>query len=173
VDSFREASGVGIIDFEPFTPTRVASESTLIVFGAVESVEDGRVYNSGGIEMRNVVIGINPTDVVKEDPQRSGSLVYVELSRRDDSSVDRIAHSLPNGTRVALFGYPADDPGFEVNGDPSAGRQEGSSVYAPLAQGLWFDGPDGFKNVLSPSETDDGAWADVDSWTALKDAITS
>jgi len=173
IHAFNEAKGAVRINFEPYTPVRLASESNIAIYGSVKSVEDGRVYGSGDIAMKNVVIGIDPTDVIKDDPARTGDLVYVELSRvDDDSSLDKIDDALPIGTQVALFGWPADDPGFEIDGDPNAGREDGSSVYSPLAQGLWFETADGLANVLTPSQTSSGAWAGVDSWTALEEAAT-
>lgn len=173
VEAFNEAKGVERINFEPYTPTRLASESSIVVYGSVKSIEDGRLYGSGDILMKNVVIGIDPIDVVKDDPARNGDLVYFELSRvDDDASLAKIADVLPLNAHVALFGYPADDPGFEVHGDPNSGREDGSSVYSPLAQGLWFETADGLANVLTATETSDGAWANVDSWAALKAAAT-
>ena len=71
---------------------------------------------------------------------------------------------------MALFSWPADDPGFEVSGDPDAGREAGSSVYSPMVQGLWFETAGGLTNVLAPSATAGGAWAGIDSWAALKEA---
>jgi hypothetical protein len=173
VDAFNEAKGVERINFDPYTPRRLADESAIVVYGTVKSVEDGRVYDPGGLTMKNVVIGIDPSDIMKDDPDRRGNLVYVELSRVDGDNLDEIADALPKNTDVALFGWSADDPGFAVDGDPDAGREAGSSVYSPLAQGLWFETEDGLENVLTPRATSEGAWAGIDSWADLKQAASS
>lgn len=173
VGAFNDARGMERINHEPYTPQQLLGSSTIAVHGTVESVRDGRAYNPGGVGMKNVVIAIDSQDMLKDDPARRGDLVYVELSRRDDSTIDAISDALPDGTGIALFGWPAADPGFEVDGDPDAGREADSSVYFPLAQGLWLETADGLENVLTPSATSSGTWAGIDSWPALKEAVGS
>ncbi|MCY7401996.1 MAG: hypothetical protein LH477_13785 [Nocardioides sp.] len=167
---FNDARGLERINFEEYSPRQLLAEATIAVYGTVESVRDGRTYNPGGLGMRNVVVGVKATEVLKDDSTRQGDLVYFEMSRRDDSTIDAIENALPEGTHVALFAYPASDPGFQVDGDPDAGREPGSSVYFPLVQGLWIQTPDGLDCVLDPDITDQDGWTGINAWPELATA---
>ena len=171
VTRFNDARGLERINFDESTPRQLLTEATIAVHGTVESVRDGRTYNPGGLGMRNVVVGVEATEVLKDDSTRPGDLVYVEMSRRDDSTIDEIENALPEGTHVALFAYPANEPGFEVEGDPDAGRESGSSVYFPLVQGLWIQTPDGLECVLDPDITNQDGWTAINAWSELADAV--
>lgn len=172
VDGFNKAKGVVRINYEFYTPRKLAAESAIVVYGTVDSIEDGRVYDNG-LSTRTVVIGIKPSDFVKDDPGREGDLVYFEVNTINSDNLDDIADALPEGTNVALFGWDADNPGAEVQGDADAGREAGSSVYAPFAQGLWFQTPDGLESVLTtPATTSEEEWAGIETWDALKRAAS-
>lgn len=171
VEGFNRAKGVVRVDFEPWTPHELAAQSVIVVYGSVESINDGRVYDNG-LSTHTMVIGINPSDVLKDDPGRTGDLVYLEVPNLHSDNLDDLADALPDGTEVALFGRDATDPGADVEGDPDAGREAGSSVYAPFPQGLWFQTPAGLESVLTtPANTGD-EWAGIASWDALKRAAS-
>lgn len=172
VEAFNRAKGVVRVNYEPHTPRQLADEAAVVVYGTVKTVRDGSKHK-GGPTARTVVIGIDPTDVVKDDPAREGDLVYAEVGRVEGDNVDDIADALPAGTPIAVFGADATDQGVEVDGSAGTGREPGSTVYVPFPQGLWFETPSGLESVLTdPAATGVDGWAGISSWDALKDAAT-
>lgn len=155
--------------FEPFTPSQLLELSVVVVHGSVQTVREGRIHDPGGVLNHQIVVGLKPDEILKEDPARRGNLVYIELNRPDDVSADEMAQRLPRGTEVAVFASPGEDPGFPVR-NPNAGREAGASIYLPFPQGLWMGSEEGFQSVLTSEEVSQGAWSGVDSWESLKAA---
>ncbi len=162
----------GSRDFEPYeSPSVMLDKSTLAVHGKVVSVTEGRRYDPGGFTQYNVMIGVSPDEVLKEDPSRRGEMVYFELPRPDDVPAATYAAKLPVGTEVALFAYPWQDPGFKLL-DSGAGPEPAASVYGPIAQGLWINGHEGLESVLTDEGVSTGDWAGIESWATLEEAAT-
>lgn len=158
-----------IPDFTPYdSPAAMMKDAVIAVHGRVASVEDGRLYATG-VPQFNIMIGIEVDDVLRDDSERKGNLVYIELARPRELTVKKYAESLPIGTEAALFAYRWDDPGFRV-AKPNAGREEGSSVYAPLVQGFWLSDGTRLSSALTSQYVTEGAWAGIDSWDELKTA---
>lgn len=171
-DFITLVKNTGTRDFEPYeSPAVMLEETTLAVHGKIASVSEGRRYDLGGIPQYNVMIGISPDEVIKEDPNRRGEMVYFELPRPENVPVDTYAAKLPLGTEIALFAYPWDDPGFELL-DRGAGPEPTASVYGPIAQGLWINGKEGLESVLTEEGVSTGEWSGVESWETLEEAAT-
>lgn len=158
-----------IPDFTPYdSPSAMMADAAVAVHGRVASVEDGRLYSTG-VPQFNIMIGIEVDDVLRDDPERKGELIYIELNRPREISVKQYAESLPIGTEAALFAYRWDDPGFRV-AKPNAGREQGASVYAPLVQGFWLSDGTRLTSALTTQYVSEGGWAGIDSWEELKAA---
>lgn len=161
-------------DFEPFkSPRDLLDAADIVVRGHVTSVADGRSEGDPkGAPSHFVVVGLTPDEMFKTDAGRTGKLVYFEVERPDNFSASTYQEALPKGSSILLFGFNHDKGTYQPVQDNYAGREVGSTIYAPSPQGLFQLTTD---QSLVPAmvTTDDlgTAWADTLNMADMRRAL--
>ena len=160
-------------DYDPIaSPELAADGADVVVKGRIISVRDGRsVSLAGDAPDHYVTFAIKPEQVLREDPNRVGDLVYFELPRPDNLGADVFSNSIPSGLQVTLFGYRVDESvGTVTVGDD--GREPGSTLYRSGAQGLFTQAAGRrLESVLEPLSEMGPQWRKLGSMHALLGAL--
>ncbi len=118
----------------------LARRSTVVVEATLVDVEDGRFAGESETEVAIVTLNL----VFETDDEVR---YYVQLSRPQDSSVDRLRSVLPVGSRSVIYLMPNDDPltdsWFNV-------REDGNEWFFTTPQGWILDHPE--RGIVFPLE---------------------
>lgn len=154
-------------DYDPYpTPTAMLSAVDIALVGTVASV-DAAMLNGEGENLGAVVVGLEPTEMWKDDPNRSGDVIHFYFSRPTNLDIELYRDGLPTGTQVVLFaGAVTDDIDSFAEGDP------GGIVYGPTPQGYYIaNADDRLVNIWADDITTSGDWPNIDSIADLREAI--
>lgn len=131
-------------------PTAMLKAVDVAAVGSVVSVEPALIADP----MENygaVLVGLRPIEMWKEDPSRTGDVVYFYFERPTNLEVSPYREGLPIDAEVAFFGFDWTDEVTFAEGDP------GGRVYVAAPQGLFV--PEGDERLLN-------VWGD-DHWPEI------
>lgn len=152
-------------DYEPYASPRVMLKDVdIALVGTVVSVKPALIADE--LDGRGaVIVGLRPREIWKDDPARSGKIVYYYFQRPKNLGIGTYQKGLPAGTEVSLFGFNAAKLVKFTQGDP------GHASYAPAPQGhLISDHDTGLVNVWAEDVASSG-WKNIHSVANLKAAI--
>lgn len=150
-------------DFEPAeTPQELEDRVDVAVVGSVQSIKPVLLRNEGE-HTGGVILTLEVEDSWKP-PSAGTNVVNVVLHWPKNLGLGAFKQDLPEGSRVAFFGYEVDLP---VDGEA------GSLVlHDPDPQGLMLETPDGgLVNVWGEEGTHDDAWEHLTSLDALAEVL--
>lgn len=154
-------------NYEPYdSPTAMLNTVDIALVGRVASV-DPAMLNGEMEDHGAVVVGLDPTEVWKDDPNQSGEVVHFYFPRPKNVDIELYREGLPTGTQVVLFGTAiTDDIESFAEGDP------GGIVYAPDPQGYYIaNAEDRLVSIWAEEITTNEHWPNIDSIDDLREAI--
>ncbi len=120
-------------EYEPYaTPKAMLDGVDVALVGDVVSVDSALQELEEGPPIGAVVVGLEPREIWKDDPSRSGDVVFYWFSRPTNLDISLYRKGLPVGTEVVLFGQDATGRVTFAEGDP------GTTMYDPWPQGLFI-----------------------------------
>jgi hypothetical protein len=151
-------------DYEPYpSPEAMRTAADIAILGRVDQVRAASVRmfpeNTGG-----VVVALGVEEQWKADStRRSSEFVYFLIHRPTNIGIGAYQRALPEGTRIALFGFHST---FDLaEGDP------GDVVYDPAPQGLILEvAPDSAVNVWG-HDIGTPQWSGIDTIDKLGAAM--
>ncbi len=145
-------------------PAAMLREVDLAVVGTVSSVDAAMIADELDGQGA-VIVGLETTEVWKDDPDRTGEIVYYWFHRPKDFDVGMYRAALPLGTEVVLFGFDMNSRTRFSSGAPNA------TVYDPAPQGLYLPVQgDGLVNVWG-EHIEDADWAGIRTVEDLRKAV--
>jgi hypothetical protein len=164
--AFVELLRVVIYDYEPVdSPQALAAQSDLVVVGTIRSVSAGASLGTHDRPSLVAVLEVEVAEMVLGDPRLlTDGRVYVDVPRR--APPEDFMDVLPTG-RVLLFLSDATD--HPERGD-TAGRPEGSRLFAPFVQGFWIESPESVIGVYADLGQHPPGWDALRSIDALIEA---
>lgn len=140
-----QAIGYDYVEYLTLSSLRDACD--LAAVARIVSASEGRTIGAGPDPMRQVVVGLEVETALGHTSR--GATIQLELPVPPTTPMDEFIKSVPIGTRAVLFAadytVPKDTPVF----NDGRGRPDGSTLYAPQAQGLFLEEPDGtLRSVL-------------------------
>ncbi|CAN5325798.1 hypothetical protein BH09ACT5_BH09ACT5_08340 [soil metagenome] len=140
-DTVEEFAGIDF-DYDPLnSPAALAEESTLVVTGTIDRVQEGRVQiypkNEKLPGASTIVLVLRDVTAVQGSlAERSDGFVYIELPNPGGRKPDAYQDGLRAGANVVAYLVPgfegAPTKGVDVAvANPKAGRPQGQALYLP------------------------------------------
>lgn len=97
-------------EYDPYpTPGDMLEAVDIALVGEVVSVDPALQEMEEGPPIGAVLVGLQPSELWKDDAAQSGDVVYYWFTRPTNLDIGLYQEGLPEGTEVVLFGHDATD----------------------------------------------------------------
>ena len=153
-------------DYEPYpTAGDMLEASDIALVGEVVSVDSALQQLEEGPPVGAVIVGLRPREMWKDDPARSGDVVYHWFNRPTNLDISLYQKGLPKGTEIVLFGHDATDDVKFAESDV-----EPDNNYTADPQGYFIEVQDRLVNVWNEEATSSD-WASISNIDDLRTSL--
>lgn len=172
VDRFAQllASNVDL-DYTPLeSPAAAVKAADLIVVGRIAAISEGLSISTAGeggaVALQMATMRISVDEVIAGTTDERDLIVQTFID--PGTRLEALDDALPNGLALFVLDDITDWRPFEdAQFSYPDGIAQGSQLYAPFTDGVWFDTTDGLRGVsVSPDEIR-RRWAGADTFSGL------
>jgi hypothetical protein len=153
-------------DYEPYPAAGDMLEAVdIALVGEVVSVDSALQQLEDGPPVGAVIVGLHPREMWKDDPSRSGDVVYHWFNRPTNLDISLYQKGLPEDTQIVLFGHDATDTVTFAESDV-----EFDNNYTVDPQGYFIEVHDRLVNVWN-EDTASSDWAGISNIDDLRTSL--